>query len=593
MKNLVKVLLIVLFLAVDYQQYLARLTTLSALRPAAAVIYVGLFAVLAVSLLSAAFIANGFLRWLVAIGCTASAAFFHNYVDITGDFLTYDAFVSQIDAFSFVDEALHHYLPSILRAAAVAFLLLLGLGLRPDLSWFETVRRNRFRAVGLVPIGAPVLGVLVLTAILFVRGGEGARGLPVMFTTLAYVNLLVYENLTTPMGPREQVRLARQPAAIRHDIVLIVDESISGNYLDLNAAEGVPTPLTKPPAGVAVYNYGYAAAITNCSAGVNVTLRFGGTRQDYVRINARMPSLWQYGKAAGLRTIYIDAQRTHRMLINQMTEQELEHIDRWIQFDDVSVRDRDMAVAATLVTLFNDSTPQLIYVNKMGAHFPVHDKAPDHFVRYRPALARGNYRDVADIGTASRQAFGGTAADWLRYRNSYRNTLLWVVSEFFTRVFASGHLNAVIIYTSDHGQDLHERGGPGLNTHCGDNPELEEGLVPLVAIQGASLKTPDWATHLAQNRHRSSHFNIFPTLLQLMGYDLEGIRAVYGNPLTIPTNDPFTFNSRFNARLGAKPHWEFIDLRRIVTPPCDSVDCRPAAESSDATRRPGAGEMVR
>ena len=52
-----------------------------------------------------------------------------------------------------------------------------------------------------------------------------------------------------------------------------------------------------------------------------------------------------------------------------------------------------------------------------------------------------------------------------------------------------------------------------------------------------------------------------------MGYDLGAITAVYGNPLTIPTNDPFTFNSRFNARLGTKPKWEFIDLRRIVTPP--------------------------
>ena len=31
----------------------------------------------------------------------------------------------------------------------------------------------------------------------------------------------------------------------------------------------------------------------------------------------------------------------------------------------------------------------------MGAHFPVHDKAPDEFVRYRPALPRGGYAEVA------------------------------------------------------------------------------------------------------------------------------------------------------------------------------------------------------
>ena len=71
---------------------------------------------------------------------------------------------------------------------------------------------------------------------------------------------------------------------------------------------------------------------------------------------------------------------------------------------------------------------------------------------------------------------------------------------------------------------------------------------------------------MAANKDRSSHYNIFPTLLQLMGYDLAGIESVYGKPLTVPTVDEFTFNYRFNARLGAKPEWKHIDLGSIVTP---------------------------
>jgi glucan phosphoethanolaminetransferase (alkaline phosphatase superfamily) len=378
---------------------------------------------------------------------------------------------------------------------------------------------------------------------------------------------------------RESVRLPRQDRRVNYDIVLIVDESVSGNYLDINTPYGVPTPLKHPPQEVEVFNFGYAASITNCSAGVNVTLRFGGTRAHYARINARMPSIWQYAKVAGLETIFIDAQRTGRMLINRMNARELEDIDRWIQFDDVAVVDRDMAVARTLATLSADSTPQLIYVNKMGAHFPVHDKAPDEFVKYKPALPRGRYTDVSDTG--SRFGFVGTAAGWALYRNSYRNTLLWTVGEFFNQLFASGVMdNAVIIYTSDHGQDLHERGNTGLNTHCGENPAMEEGLVPLVVLQGAGLETLDWQTHLAENHNRSSHFNIFPTMLQLMGYKLDAVRPLYGNPLTVPTDDPFTFNSRFNARLGAQPRWEFIDLTRIVTPPAPNLPA--AAPVGDA-----------
>jgi glucan phosphoethanolaminetransferase (alkaline phosphatase superfamily) len=123
-----------------------------------------------------------------------------------------------------------------------------------------------------------------------------------------------------------------------------------------------------------------------------------------------------------------------------------------------------------------------------------------------------------------------------------------------------------LIYTSDHGQDLHERGNPGLNTHCGGDPVEEEGLVPLVVIQGSALKTPDWQAQWAANKDRSSHYNIFPTLLQVMGYDLASVEAVYGKPLSVSTADEFTFNYRFNARLGAKPQWKHIDLESIVTP---------------------------
>jgi hypothetical protein len=195
----------------------------------------------------------------------------------------------------------------------------------------------------------------------------------------------------------------------------------------------------------------------------------------------------------------------------------------------------------------------------------VHDKYPDAFMAYRPTLPRGQFIEVADTG--ERDGFNGQPDDWLLYRNAYKNTLLWNVGEFFARVFAQARLNnALLIYTSDHGQDLHERGNPGLNTHCGGDPVEEEGLVPLVVIQGDQLHGLGLGAALSVNKDRSSHYNIFPTLLQLMGYDLAGIEAVYGKPLTLPTADDFTFNYRFNARLGARPEWKHIDLKIIVTP---------------------------
>ena len=554
MTRYLKEVLLVLYLFRGHDLYLERLAALGF--GLATVLFGAMFLALALALWMTAYIRPALVRHLFALAMFVSAVFFETYMRVTDSYLTYSQFVSLVYSGGFIQEAAYQYREVIISAVAGGVLLLLGIALKP---------RRRLPLPGYVPIVAPVLGVLLLSAVLFVRAGEGARGLPVMYTPLAYLNLFIYETLHNTVGPREPVSLARQSSPINHDIVLIIDESIAGNYLDINTPSGVSTGLKTPPPGVDIFNYGYAASVANCSADTNVTLRYGGTRADYVRINSTQPSIWQYAHQAGLRTVYIDAQRTGGNLQNLMTELEKKAIDQFVQFDQTRVRDRDMAAVAKLVELLGNDRAELVVINKVGAHFPVHDKYPDDFMTYRPALPRGQFQDVSDTG--SRDGFNGEKGDWALYRNAYQNTLLWNVGEFFQRLFREGNLtNAVLIYTSDHGQDLHERGNPGLNTHCGGDPVEEEGLVPLVVIQGRQLQTLDWRGTLAQNKDRSSHYNIFPTLLELMGYDPAGIMAHYGKPLNQPTEDDFTFNYRFNARLGAKPAWKHIDLDSIVTP---------------------------
>ncbi|WJR31166.1 sulfatase-like hydrolase/transferase [Pseudomonas mosselii] len=554
MRGWIKLLLLLVYLVSFHAYYRDRIEALGIGLPL--VLYLGVFALLALALLLTAFTRPGWLRWALALAFTISAIFLDAYNRITDAYLTYSAFVSMVYAGAFVQEALQQYHYAITLAAARALLLLFGLGLRPGPTpWLPR----------LLPPVAPVLGLLVLIAILFVRAGEGARGLPVMYTPLAYLSLFGYETLHDHVGPRQPVSLAQSGPAMARDIVLLIDESISGNYLDLNTPAGVTSHLAQAQPGVSIVNFGYAASIANCSADTNVTLRYGGTRGDYLRINSTQPSIWQYAKRAGLGTVYIDGQRTGGNLQNLMTETEKRDIDQFIQFDDTPVVQRDMAALERLVALLKDGKPQLIVVNKVGAHFPVHDKYPDDFLKYQPALPRGRYVDIADTGT--RDGFDGRAQDWVLYRNAYQNTVLWNVGEFFRRLFAEGDLSqAVVLYTSDHGQDLHERGNPGLNTHCDSDPVPEEGLVSLVVIQGEGLRTLDWQAHLPANRNASSHYNLFPTLLKLMGYDGTAVSALYGRSLDMPTDDPFTFNVRFNARLGAKPDFRHIDLGQVVTP---------------------------
>ena len=549
-----KELLLIIYLLLYSDYYLERLNAMG-IGPAV-LLFGAMFLALTFALLLTAYIRQTFIRHLFALAMFVSAVFFDVYTRVTADYLTYSSFVSLVYSGGFIQEAAYQYRDAIVHGVLNGLLLLLGIGLRP---------RHSIPVPGPLRVAAPIMGVLLLSAVLFVRAGEGARGLPIMYTPLAYLNLFGYEALHNTVGPREPVTLARNGPAVSHDIVLIIDESISGNYLDINTPFGVHSSLKQAHPGVDIFNYGYAASIANCSADTNVTLRYGGTRGDYMRINSTMPSIWQYAKKAGLRTVYIDAQRTGGNLQNLMTDTEKKDIDEFVQFDQTSVRDRDMAAAAKLIELLNDDRPELVVINKVGAHFPVHDKYPDAFMAYRPTLPRGQFTEIADTG--KRDGFNGQPDDWVLYRNAYKNTVLWNVGEFFSRVFAQANLsNALLIYTSDHGQDLHERGNPGLNTHCGGDPVEEEGLVPLVVIQGDQLHTLDWSAQLAANKDRSSHYNIFPTLLQLMGYDLAGIEPVYGRPLSVPTADDFTFNYRFNARLGARPEWKHIDLNSIVTP---------------------------
>jgi hypothetical protein len=549
-----KELFLIVYLLIYSEYYIDRLNAIGF--SFAVLLFGAMFLALTLALYLMAYIRQTLIRHVFALAMFVSAVFFDVYTRVTADYLTYSGFVSLVYSGGFIQEAAYQYRDALLRGVLSGLLLLFGIGLKP---------RHGLAIPNALRVAAPLCGVLLLSAVLFLRAGEGARGLPIMYTPLAYLNLFAYEALHNTVGPREPVTLTRNTQAVDHDIVLIIDESISGNYLDINAPFGVHSNLKQARPGVDIFNYGYAASIANCSADTNVTLRYGGTRADYMRINSTLPSIWQYAKKAGLHTVYIDAQRTAGNLQNLMTETEKKDIDEFVQFDQTSVRDRDMAAAAKLIELLNDDKPELVVINKVGAHFPVHDKYPDAFMAYRPTLPRGQFTEVADTG--ERNGFNGQPDDWVLYRNAYKNTVLWNVGEFFSRVFAQGNLNnASLIYTSDHGQDLHERGNPGLNTHCGGDPVEEEGLVPLVVIQGSQLKTLDWSAQLAANKDRSSHYNIFPTLLQLMGYDLAGIEAVYGKPLSVATGDEFTFNYRFNARLGAKPEWKHIDLGSIVTP---------------------------
>lgn len=550
--------LILLVVASGYRQYLERFGELP--NAAGVVAYCALFLVMLAALLASASIKSTTLRCLFGVMLSLSYVLYDAFFAITGEFLTYSMFIVLLESAGFGSEALTQYFGAIAVSAAKGLGLLVGIVLPPRPS-----RRSSLLATRALPVVAPVAASVLLSALLFVRGGRGSTGLPGPFPPLSFGSLLVLESLVHGSKQRRDVDMPRSGPGGGKDIVLVIDESIRADYLDINSPLGVNSSLKNAPGSVRVINYGLAAAISNCSVGSNICLRYGGTRKDYTMYIESMPSIWRYAKKAGYTTVYLDAQRTGGKLQNRMNSLEQRDIDRFVQFDGVPLVDRDMAVADALAELSRNTVPELVVVNKIGAHFPIHNKYPDAWSVHKPELPReeGGYDGATDENIIH-SGFGG---EWDLYKNSYKNTLLWNVGRFFEKIVNEvDFTKTIVLYTSDHGQGFHERGNPGLSTHCSSNPMIEEGLVPLVVLVGGAGEAVRWEENLKHNFNHASHYTIFPTLLSLMGYDQSAIRQHYGQLLTDSLDDPLTFNARFEARLGLKPVWVRIDPAKVVGP---------------------------
>lgn len=554
-RNLLKAVLILSSFALDHAPIAERVSYFGV--SPGLVLFVIAFAISVGLMIAASLIRSAMVRIGFAIVFALATLAVSGFQNVAAGGMRYFDFVTMVTAQSALADTVAMYPAPLAQALIAALLVLFGIALPPQPG---PSRIEPFAIAG------SVVGLAALSALLLYRGGTGASGLPPAWIGLGYSSLYLYQWAHGRAGTREPVRLARSSDPVDRDIVLIVDESVAGQYLDINSKAGVRSGLAAPVRGVTVANFGIATAMTNCSVGSNVMLRFGGTRRDPQRQLGKMPSIWSYAKAAGLSTAYVYAQRGGRYE-NRMTPKEREDIERSYYLEEVPAIERDQRVADRLAALLSDKRPDFILVNKKGAHFPVNNAYPSSHAAYAPALPRSRGALRGPDERRWRLSIVHDAADWRLYRNSYRNTLTWTVGSFFDRLFAQEPFDgATIIYTSDHGQNLHERGDAGLTTHCSKDPVAEEGVVPLVVIEVGKGRARDWAHWAARNRNRMSHYRIFPTLLELMGYNPAQVRDAYGHPLDSEAPDPYTFATELHLDGHSKPRWHRVNLNEIAFP---------------------------
>ena len=213
------------------------------------------------------------------------------------------------------------------------------------------------------------------------------------------------------------------------------------------------------------------------------------------------PTVFQYAKAMGYKTYYMDVQASS--LWNGLTDQDIPFIDSWFKAPDFGHDiEADFRAADEIVKIVSEGSGNFIVLNKHGVHF----------------LYESNYPPEAAVWLPVSRHY---AADPVLVLNPYDNGVRYNVNTFFERLLVNPKIleNTTILYTSDHGQTLFEN---HVNwSHCKYTPQ--EAIVPLILI-GKNM--PPIA-----DRYPASHSNILPTLLDLMNVPLEQRLHVYAPSL--------------------------------------------------------------
>lgn len=323
-------------------------------------------------------------------------------------------------------------------------------------------------------------------------------------------------------GDRATVEINPSKEQAFNNIIWILDESVGGQYLSINGYNKETTPYLER-IKASYLNLGLAASGANCSAESNLILMSGiqlDELPDKEFKSLKTPNIFQYAKKAGYKTHYLSGQSNNLVLQNHMSTFDLKFIDNFYQpmipDSNPEIPEEDLIEKTNLA--LKENSKNFIFMVKRGAHFHWEGRYPKDKTLFKPPL-KSNDNLVEEN---KEKAF-----------NSYANIIKYTVDDFFEKFFKDTHIlndeNTLIIYTSDHGQSIVE--GSSFGTHCDSvDPNVSQGVVPLLLFTN-----PDNLLFSNIELSKHSHFEIFPTTLKLMGYEVGQENTLLDKPKTDPT----------------------------------------------------------
>ena len=322
-------------------------------------------------------------------------------------------------------------------------------------------------------------------------------------------------------GERSEVNYSGSLEPQIEKIVLIVDESIRADILGINGYKKDTTPYLRS-LETGVVNFGLAASSSNCSDYSNLILRTGVRKEaipDQAQMSLKKPSIWQFTRRAGYYNVYLDAQSSEEWVNYQnfMNEHEAIFVDKILRLRQKTAYESDGVARDKLIDLLKQPGKTFIILNKYGIHFPYFRSYPKEYNIFTPALEPGEPMN-----------------DREKSLNSFMNGMRWSVDDWFKGLLSeSGDFrNYAIIYTSDHGQNIVDDGT--LATHCRPRANRFEGIVPMMVFSNDTATLERLKAAQATSYDQTSHFQVFPTLIRLAGYEEPWVRSHYGASLSEP-----------------------------------------------------------
>ncbi len=348
--------------------------------------FVGVWSLSLLALLVAAFQSHRWLRicWALIIAFTTAVGFAYHRAS-GSDFGVLDA-LTLWNAKHEATRAAEFYMNDLYWLAAVLVIGFFVVALPPAP---QTARARRWmtRAAWL-----PVLPIAIIVAIIFAKEGGGSEALPTQFEPLSVGVVLGTKVAANPLpqrrdganlpgtgrsrrGPEPMAPATAAQATPIRRIVMMIGESVRGDYIDWKPGNPYTPELAALKAKGQIVDFGPAVSGGNCSHYSNAILRFGAKENAVGRAMLSQPTLWQFAKKAGFRTVYIDGQAgfNHNpgKLQNFMTQAEASDIDGFYALGEkIPTPQLDDKLLDIVMNEIKPDKPVLIYANKNGAHFP-------------------------------------------------------------------------------------------------------------------------------------------------------------------------------------------------------------------------------